>query len=422
MLKVFRAIFQTATFRHSSITLVGTLMNGVLGMVFYVLGARWLGPVEFGLLILAITTMTLVADVADFGTNTGLVKFVSAHLKSDRERAYQFLKLSLEIKLVVYVMVLVVGWLIAPWLAEVVFQKPVLVMPLRLAFVGVGGALLFSFTTSALQAFEKFRIWSGLNIAMNGLRLVLLVLLMSAAILNIQTGLTIYILMPFLGFLIGWWLLPMRQVVRVEVTSTVANKFYRFNRWVALFILVAAFSSRLDTFLAGRFLTETELGIYGAGNQLAMTVSQLVAALGVVMAPKFATFDTKPKMLEYFKKTQWLVLGISGLILVVLPLAWLVLPLIYGAAYLTMVPIFSVLVLGMLFFLISVPIHNSLIYYFGRSDIFVWVSVGHLLVVGLAGWWLVQVYGAMGLAMAVSLGMIFNLVVPAVWWWRLVKR
>lgn len=422
MSKFIRALFKTATLRQSSITLVGTLLNGVLGMVFYILTARWLGPVDFGLLTLAITTLTLVADIADFGTNTGLVKFVSGHLKTDKEKAYRFLKLSLMVKLAVYLMVLGVGWVMAPWIALTVFQKADLIQPLRLAFVGVGGAMLFSYLTAVLQALEKFKWWSGINIGMNSLRVGLLGLVFSAMVLSVESTLLIYILMPVVGFVIGCWLLPIKQIIKVKNVKSVAGEMYRFNRWVALFVLIAAISSRLDTFLAGRFLDQFELGIYGASNQLALTISQLVAALGVVVAPKFASFDNKIKMLDYFKKVQWLVVGLGGLILLSLPVVGMVLPTLYGAEYQLMVPIFSLLVVGMLFFLLSVPIHNSLIYYYGRSDIFVWVALGHLAVVGLVGWWLVQSMGVVGLALTVGVGMVFNLVVPGVWWWRLVKR
>lgn len=417
-----KKIFSTATFRQSILTLSATIINGILGAVFYILTARALGPVEFGLLTISITTLTLVADIGDLGTNTGLVKFVSKYLKSDPERAYRFVKLSLLVKLLMYLFTLIIGFLIAPWLATTVFNKPELTTPLRLAFVGVGGALLFSLTTATLQAQEKFVAWSSLNIAMNSLRVVLVLGLMAVALTSTQSTLLVYILMPFLGFLIGWWLLSGRQILTSNKLGSVVKEFYHFNRWVALFVLVAAFSARLDTFLAGRFLSSDELGIYGASNQLASTISQLVAALGVVVAPKFASFDSRAKMLDYWKKSQWLVLGLAGLMLIGLPMANWILPILYGSAYAGMVPIFMVLVISGLIFLISVPIHNSLIYYYGRSDIFVWVALGHLVVVGLVGWLLVNMWGAIGLATAVTLGTIFNLLIPTIWWWRLVKK
>ena len=96
-----KSIFATATFRQSGITFTGTLINGVLGAVFYILVARFLGPASYGLLAVTITVLTLVADIGDLGTDTGLVRFVGKFINTDKLKAYRFLKLGLKVKLLV---------------------------------------------------------------------------------------------------------------------------------------------------------------------------------------------------------------------------------------------------------------------------------------------------------------------------------
>src|SRR3989344_533456 len=97
---MLKSILKTATFRQSSITFTGTVLNGFLGALFYIVLARYLGPANFGLITIALTTLVLIADIADIGTNTGLVRFVSANLVNNKEKAYKFLKLALEVKLI----------------------------------------------------------------------------------------------------------------------------------------------------------------------------------------------------------------------------------------------------------------------------------------------------------------------------------
>src|SRR3990167_5859394 len=104
------SITKTATWKQSQITIIGTIINGVLGAVFYIFIARFLGPADFGLLIISIVTLTLIADIVDLGTNTGLIRFVSAHLVSERWKSFKFLKLGLEIKLIVWLIVLFLGF------------------------------------------------------------------------------------------------------------------------------------------------------------------------------------------------------------------------------------------------------------------------------------------------------------------------
>lgn len=419
---MFKSILKTATFRQSQITIVGTIINGFLGAVFYILLARFLGPYDFGLLTVSIATLTLVADIVDFGANTGIVRFVSSSLVTNRDRALRFLKLSLEIKIVIWILVLAGGITFAPFIADKIFNKVELTGSFQLVMLGVGGALLFSFATSSLQAFQKYLTWSFVNIFTNSLRLLFIFLLFFYQQLNLTSGLITYILLPFFGFSLAMFFIPAKEVFMVKNEFSLAKQFFAYNLWVALFTIIAAVSSRLDTFLIARLLSPKELGIYGAANQLTQIVPQIVGALGIVAAPKFASFTNLKQMTQYFKKFQLLVFGLSTVGLFVIPVSYFAIPLMYGSSYQEAILPFIILFLAMLVFLISVPIHSSIIYYFGKPQVFVWISVGHLLIVGFLGYLLILSYGVIGAAVTVLVGMLFNFLVPLGWFlWRIKK-
>jgi len=412
---MFKEIFSTITWKQSQITLVGVLINGLLGTLFYVVLARLLGPGSFGILTVSTAALTLIADMVDFGTNTGLVRFVSLNLVTKKEEAYKFLKLSLIIKIAVWLLVLLIGLLFSDHFANLIFQKPELSSPMKLVFIGVGGSLLFSFVASALQAYQKYFLWSFLNIITNLLRLGLIVALFYIGILDVSSSILIYIILPFFGFFLGFLFLPSRDFLLVKNEFTVAKKLFSFNIWVALFTIIAAFSSRLETFIGARLLTSYDIGIYGAVNQLAQAIPQLVSALGVVVTPKFSSFLNSKDMVVYLKKLQFLVLGISALILFILPLAVYLLPLLLGSQYVGSAPSLIILTLAMLIFLISLPIHSSIIFYYGRPDVFVWISLGHLTVVGIGGFLIISSYGLIGISITVFLGNLFNFIAPLIW-------
>lgn len=419
---MLKKVFSSTTWKQSQITLIGTLINGVLGALFYVLMARYLGPSDFGLLIISITTLTLIADIADSGTNTGLIRFVSSHLNSDKDKAFKFLKLGLEVKLVAWLIILVVGFYFSPFIANSIFLKNDLLIPFRLVMVGIGGALLFTFATSSLQSFQKYFLWSFVNITSNLLRLVFVFLLLFSQQLNLITGLISYISLPFLGFSVSLLFLPTRQILGVKNELSVAGQFFKFNRWVALFTIIAAVSSRLDTFLNARLLNSEEVGIYAAASQLTQFIPQLVGALGVVVAPKFASFQSKDEMLVYFKKIQVMVLGLSLTIILAIPLSFYVIPFLYGASYYKAIAPFIILLSSMVIFLLSVPLHNSIIFFFGRSDIFVWIALMHLLIVGCLGYFLIGNYGVVGTALTVLAGMIANFLLPFFWFINRIRK
>ncbi|MBI2196508.1 oligosaccharide flippase family protein [Candidatus Daviesbacteria bacterium] len=419
---MLKSILRTATFKQSQITITGTLINGTLGAFFYIILARFLGPSDFGILTVSLTTLVLIADVADIGTNTGLIRFVSSHLSFDKDKAYRFLKLSLEIKLIAWAVAFVVVYLLAPFLATQVFQKPDLILPLRLVSFGIGTALLFSFATSALQAFQRYFLWSTVNILTNSLRLILILVLGYYSLLNIGSSLLVYILLPFFGFFVTLFILPTRKFILSKEEFSLSGELFKYNIPVAIFTIVAAFSARLDTYLNAILLSSREVGIYGAANQLIQIMPQLVSALGLVSAPKFASFQKIDQMLIYFKKFQLFVLGLCILGLLAIPLAIYFIPLLLGSAYTEAIIPFVILFLGYLIFLFSIPVHHSIIFYFGRPDVFIWVSLGHLLIIGGLGYVMISNFGIIGAAVTVLFGMLFNFLFPLGWLLNRLKR
>lgn len=410
-----KSIFSTATFKQSQITITGTILNGVLGLLFYVVLARFLGPSEFGLLTIALTTLVLVADIADIGTNTGLVRFVSSSLAVNKEKAFRFLKLSLAIKLIASLAVFIVIFFLSPYLSLNIFHKPQLILPLRLVGFGIGGALLFTFATSAFQAYQKYFLWSLINIVTNALRLLLIIVLGYYLKLNIENSLFIYIIMPFFGFFLALFILPTRNILRSKDEFNLLKELLRYNTPVAVFSIIAAFSTRLDTFLNAALLSVREVGIYGAANQLVQIMPQLVSALGLVSAPKFASFQNSSQMLTYFKKFQLFVSGLCILGILSIPLAVYFIPLLFGPAYKEAVIPFIILFLGFLIFLFSIPVHHSVIFYFGRPDVFIWVSIGHLIIISVLGYFMISNFGILGSAITVFFGMLFNFLYPLGW-------
>lgn len=414
------SIFATSTFRQSTITFAGTVLNGALGAIFYILAARFLGPSSFGLMGVAIATLTLFSDVGNLGTDTGLVNFVPRYKDQEPEKAERFLKLGFKVKLLVGIVSLVLGLMIAPILADKVFGKPVLQEPLRIAFIGVGALILFSFVTSILQAYQRFWTWSVIQVVTNALRVVLVLGLFFWGALTLSNTLWLYIVIPLFGFIAGILIIS-PKFLKVRNEFSVAKEFFHYNKWVALFTVFSALGGRLDTFISARLLDSRDLGFYAAANQLVKIVPMIVGALGTVIAPKMASMGGISELKEYLKKTQLLVLGLAMLGIFSIPIVTFLIPHLYGVEYISTTTLFVVLLLAMLVFLVSVPIHMAVFYYFSKPSFFVWISLGQLLIVGLAGWNLISNFGTMGAVTTVLIGQIFSFVVPAVWVLRKVK-
>lgn len=409
-----RALVKTKTVYQSFITSGSTIVNGLLGVVFYILAARYLGPTNFGILTVALTTLSLVSDIATVGTDTGVVKFVGQHFNSDRKKALQFLKLGLEVKVIVGAIVLILGISITPFISTVLLGKPELTNPLRLAILGAFISLLFTFSTSALQSVQKFWTWGVVNISANVLRLAAIGGLIITNNLTINSTLITYISCVLLGFFVALTFLP--EFMKAKDEFSLSREFFHYNKWVAAFVLIAAFSSRLDTYLTTKLLPLSAVGIYGVATSLSVVGSQLVAGITTVVAPKLAGFNTRAKAKVYLKKLQVFVLVLAAIEIVVgVPLSIVIVPLFYGSAYLGSIAPLVVLIVAQAIFLISVPAHSSVIYYFSYPKLFVYISLVHMFIIGALGYILISRIGYMGAAATVLVGNISNLLIPGIW-------
>lgn len=410
-----QAIIKTATFRQSGITFSTTILNGALGAVFYIVAARVLGPADFGVLSVSIMVLTLGTSVGGLGVNTGLVRFVGKYIKLDRKKADKFIKLSLKANIAIGFVFIVLGMFLSSFVANLVFGNIEFVEAIRISFFGVWFLLLFGFSVRVLQSFQKFWLWGFVQIGSNLLRILIVLLLAILGHFTLHSGLWTYILIPLAGFSFALLFLIPRSFLKAKNENSVAREFFHYNKWIAGFSLIAAVSSRMDTFITARLLSPEELGFYAAAYQLVYIVPQIVGSLGTVISPKMAAMGGKSEFLSYFKKTQLLVLGLSFLGLLAAPVVAFLVPYVFGAEYISAIPIFFVLLISMLVFLISVPAHNAVLYYYAYPRLFLWLSVGHLGIISLSAFYLINLYGVLGAAFSVLLGSIFNFVVPMGW-------
>lgn len=406
---------KTNTFRQSGITFIGTFVTGILGMAFFILLPRNIGAEAFGIFSISIAVSTLIADIGDVGTDTGLVQFVGRYIGKDKDKAYRFMKLGLKVKFVVWLAILILGWILTPYIASELLHKPEVTFALRISLFGAGTALLYSFSTHALQSLQKFWVWSGLNISLNAIRLLGLILLVVAGGITINSSLFLYILIPLLGFAIGFFFLP--KFWKVKDEGSVSKQFFHYNKWVAAFTVVSAISARLDTLLTARHMTLADVGVYSVAVSLASVVPQFVAALGTVVAPKLASMEGQTKKAKsYFIKIQSLTLGLVAIgVPVGILLSYFFIPLFYGEEFRMSIYPLAVLLVAHSIFLLSVPAHTSVMYYFSYPKLFFYLSFVYLFIVAVIGNYLISNYGYMGASYSVLIASSVNFIIPLVW-------
>ncbi|MFH1827579.1 MAG: oligosaccharide flippase family protein [bacterium] len=413
-----KSIIATNTFKQTLVTSTGTILSGVLGLIFYIFLARMLEPIGFGIFSVTTASIALLASIANIGIDTGIVRFVGRYYGKNLLRVKQILKYAFKIKILSIIALNILGWFLMPFVTKNLLQKPELLFALRLSLLGAATSMLFSFVVSSIQAIQKFAVWSFLTTSINLLRLIVLGFLVYFSFVDVNNSIYLYILIPFVGFFVGLIFIP--SFFKSKNENEVSKELFNYNKWIAIFTLIVAVSSRVDTFITTRLLSLKEVGIYSVAVNLSSIVPSIVLALATVVAPKLASFNSNLDVKKYLEKLQMFVifLAVVGIIFGV-PLSCFVIPKLYGTEYLSSSLPLVILLISQAIFLISIPSHSAIFYYFSYPKVFVYISLVHLLTVSFFGWFLTKSYGYVGAAISMLIGNIFNFVLPFGW---VVKR
>jgi O-antigen/teichoic acid export membrane protein len=396
--KKIQEIIKTSTVRQSLITTVSIFLSSGLGAVFYLVLARTIGPHDYGLFSLGIAALSVVMSVSDLGIGQGLVRFVGAHrLKNSY---FPFVKLALRVKIVMGVSATIIFGLGSTIIARAIFHQPELGKLLPLVGLAVLFQLLFFLSASVFQGLQKFLFWGGIQVGANLLRLLFILPLLFLGKLDSASSFLVFIASYVVGFVVSLFWLDL-DWLKSKVTPSVTKEFWDFNRWTAVFVIIASITARLDTILSGRFLSLTEVGIYSLAATMVSFLPQLASAIGAVTTAKFANIKDRNHEKTYLRKSLFFVGGISLMIaLLMIPVALFVIH-IAGEAYSAAFIPFFVLLVGNVIFLMTNPVRDSILYFHSKPKFFVFLSVFQGIAVFVSGLLLIPMLGVLGVALTV---------------------
>jgi O-antigen/teichoic acid export membrane protein len=376
----------------------GTLTSGLLNFGAILLAIRGLGPDLFGRLALLTAVMTLTAQFLDFGLSTTFVKYASQRRKSDSERADLILQVTFGVKIVLSVSLLLIAAVTAKPLSSRIFDNESMAPLLFLALAGAVGLILWEFCRGVLQASQRFRQMAILTPSRNLFKLIVIGALFILGAMDLNRVFLATAAAPFVGFFVGWMMIPHR-FLRVEGSRLpVLRELYDFTRWVTISSMATMIIMRIDIFMLEAMSTSGQVGYYASANQLAYLFPLITGSITTVLLPRVSRLEGGEPLRGYVRR----VLQFSPVVLLVLtPLvlvAPFLIPFLMGSEYVPSVPIFRILILGFAISVIVNPI--SLIFYNReRADLLAWLNLVQLVLHILLNIWLIPIYGAVGAAL-----------------------
>lgn len=290
-----RRVFQSADqyaaglLRGAGVSFLLRVAGAGAAFLFNIILARALGADAVGLYFLALTQITFVAVVARLGLDTSLIRETAVHAsRGDWGAVLGGARTGVRLVLLASIALSLGLALLAPWLAEQVFAKPGLTMPLRWLAMAIPPLAVAFVYAELLKAMEQ--------IARSQLvQVVLLPVLAILVFLGLGPGWGpvaaswAYGLAALLAAIVGalfWRRAVAGRGRAVDVPARIMLDASLPLMWVQLLTQAISWA---DILILGMFRPAAEVGMYAVAARTAMLTSFIILAVNNVIGPRFAT-------------------------------------------------------------------------------------------------------------------------------------
>lgn len=362
-------ILRTETGKDTAVVFLTTAINLLLAGFFFILAPRILGPADFGIFATVVATGILATNIANFGIDSGILRFAS-----DGAKRNQVLSLAFKTYLILGIAASASGFLISPFLAKLLGQAQITPI-LRIAFGSTVILLLTNFYVASLQAKKEFLKASLVNISSNFVKLIILGIAAYLSLTELNFVTIIFFFTPIVSVVVGRIFSPFNFEKSTKAESV---NFFRYNLWIALSLIVA--SIPFDNYFLLKLAGPVQTGLYAAPFKLLTFVNHLAGNFIRVLAPRFASFETNAKAKVFAIKSLGIAFLVSILLASTILLPNSVFSIILGEGFSGSGNIFRILAVGFIFFFVGTVPTAIILYFSGKSQLTFIVTVIKLLI------------------------------------------
>ncbi|MBK7176160.1 MAG: flippase [Chloroflexi bacterium] len=387
-------------FSNTALAFVTRIIAKFSDVLLFIIIGRMMGPEQAGVFRLGKTYLTLALAFSAWGLDDLLVREAAPRRNSSNQYLVNFMALRLVLALGAFVL-LAVGVLGLP--LPYSQQAIAVILIYSLAIFAEAAYVLFE---SIFIAYEKLGVPTLAAVVNGGVKLFGGVLLLmvtqnvvtTAWIIPIGSTLSLFVFVPALMRLYRTF--PQELPTRFSLRFTLEQL-----RQIPGFIMIGIFyniNAQQDTFLVSLYLSETELGYYGAAQTLLMGILMLSAAVRTAVYPLMARYHThSPDKLPrfYHKLYQYITIGILPITVVICVLAGPIITLIFTDSFAPAAPALALMIWEVFFTFLHIP-NARLMLVNNRQKQLGWITgLSMLFNLGL-NLWLLPLYGIYGPAFA----------------------
>jgi len=395
----------------AAVVLILRILGSGVQLLFSILVARFFGAEGLGLYALAFTVTTITAVVARLGIDQALLRFVAIHAAEEQwARLKGFMIRGAWIITASGSVLTVLLFLSADMVSGQLFNKPELILPLRLMALTIVPFSLISLLAECLRAIKRIRDCTLVQGVLPPLMACLLLVPVYFLGVGILGAVIAYVCSILLVLVAGWmlWQRAIRQhwaIVPLRVSSSELLQVSIPMAWVAAVSMLMGYS---DVLILGVFRPVGDVGLFNAALKIAGLLSFVLIAGNAILAPKVASLYQRGDIaainhLARFSTMMMIFLALPAAVILLGFPEWVMG--LFGQAFSRGSTALVILTMGQLVNVAAGPVGVLLLMTGHEKSMRRRVMVAAIIQV-ILGLSLIPVFGILGAAISAALGMI----------------
>ncbi len=405
-MKKLIGLLRTQTLKDSFIIFIGLGVTAIFGLIYTIVLARAIGPVNFGIYSAITALATIIYSLGDLGISPAIIYLIPKQ-KLDR-----------------YILVATGFWMqffvtVSAFIFIVIFA-----LFLRFLIPGstqtdlllAGGItinyLLIGFAQGVFTAEKKFWSYSFSQIIDATVKIVIVFFLFKLNRLTVGSALTA----NFISTLFALFITFGKELFNIEFdfSRKIFVDIIKFAKWIAVSRIFNVLISKIDVILLNLMVGSFQAGIYAAAARVSLLFMLIVSGLGSVVNSRFSSFTSRHQVRAYLKKLIILTSGILLLMLLCAALAEPIVRLAYGEKYLDAISVFRYLTLAMIPFIFSVLTTPPLLYTYNQPKFYSMVSALQVIILVVLEILLIPSMGYFAPVLALGVSNILVLIISSI--------
>jgi len=291
--------------KNSKYQIIRMCVSRLGGLIFSIILARMLLPELFGIYSLALSIVLIIFVLVDMGLGGTAIRYVSEALgKKNIPLARSYFKYLIKIKGVLLSIAIILILIFSKTIANNIFDKPLLYLPLVFSCLYILATALSDFITNIFICLKDIKKLSIIELNLQICRVVFALIALTFLSTKFKVA-GVFIALAsayFVSFLLSLKLLKKdRNIIFGKTININKKRVFNFLKFTSLSGLSLLFFGSIDTLMLGYFVEATYIGFYRVALGLVFAISGFLA-FSAVLLPIFIQAN-KERLQRGFNKT-----------------------------------------------------------------------------------------------------------------------